>query len=82
MTINCDNQSAIALSKDDRFHARTKHIDIRFHFIRYVIEQEKIQLIYCPTENMKADIFTKPLSSLKTKHFATSLGLSKCGGVL
>ena len=77
ITLHSDNRSAIALAKDDRFHARTKHIDIRYHFIRYVIEEGKIRLTYCPTENMTADILTKPLTSLKSKHFAESMGLAK-----
>ena len=77
ITVNSDNQSAIALAKDDRFHARTKHIDIRYHFIRYVIEEGKIRLTYCPTEDMTADIFTKALPSAKAKHFAASMGLAK-----
>lgn len=72
-----DNQSSIALSKDDHFHARTKHIDIRFHFIRYAIAEGRISLSYCPTEDMTADVLTKALPSLKTKHFASSMGLSK-----
>ena len=77
ISVLSDNQSAIALAKDDRFHARTKHIDIRYHFIRYVIEEGKIRLTYCPTEDMTADIFTKALTSLKAKHFAASMGLAK-----
>ncbi|GBE78839.1 hypothetical protein SCP_0200360 [Sparassis crispa] len=75
--LRSDNQSAIALSKDDHFHARTKHIDIRFHFIRYAIADGKINLSYCPTEDMTADILTKALPSMKSKHFASSMGLSK-----
>jgi hypothetical protein len=70
-----DNQSAIALSKDHQYHARTKHIDIRFHFIRWVIAQGSLCLVYCPTEDMVADVLTKALPSAKTKHFATELGL-------
>ncbi|GBE85559.1 hypothetical protein SCP_0800760 [Sparassis crispa] len=75
--LRSDNQSAIALSKDDRFHARTKHIDIRFHFIHYAIADGKISLSYCPTEDMTADILTKALPSMKSKHFASSMGLTK-----
>ena len=73
--MHSDNQGAIALSKDDRFHQRTKHINIRYHFIRQHIENGNITLVYCPTENMTADILTKALPSMKQKHFASSLGL-------
>ncbi|KIP03168.1 hypothetical protein PHLGIDRAFT_78019 [Phlebiopsis gigantea 11061_1 CR5-6] len=72
-----DNQSAIAIAKDDRHHTRTKHIDIRYHFVRYHLEHKNIALSYCPTEDMTADILTKALPSLKAKHFAASLGLAK-----
>ena len=74
-TLYSDNQSAIALMKDHQHHMRTKHIDIRFHFIRWVIEEGKIKLVYCPTNDMLADSFTKALPSVKVKHFATALGL-------
>jgi hypothetical protein len=75
-TLFSDNQSAVALAKDHQYHARTKHIDIRFHFIRYVIENGSIRLIYCPTDDMVADTLTKALLSAKVKHFASQLGLS------
>jgi hypothetical protein len=70
-----DNQSAIALTKDHQYHARTKHIDIRFHFIRWIVKNGSIKLVYCPTEDMVADTFTKALPSPKAKHFAAALGL-------
>jgi hypothetical protein len=70
-------QISYRIGKDDRFHARTKHIDIRYHFIQYVIEEGNIRLTYCPTDNMTADIFTKALTSTKAKHFAESMGLAK-----
>ena len=77
-----DNQSAIALTKEHQYHARTQHIDVRYHFIRWIIEDGKIQLIYCPTDEMVADALTKALPSTKVKHFANELGLAAyCGGV-
>jgi len=74
-TLFSDNKSAIALAKDHQYHARTKHIDICFHFIRWIIENGSIRLIFCPTEDMLADTLTKPLPSAKAKHFASKLGL-------
>ena len=70
-----DNQSAIALTKEHQYHARTKHINVRFHFIRWIIEDGKLRLIYCPTDEMVADVLTKALVSTKVKHFAMELGL-------
>ena len=75
ITLFSDNQSAIALTKDHQYHARTKHIDIRFHFIRWIIEEGKLRLVYCPTADMVADTLTKALPSPKVKHFAVELGL-------
>ena len=77
MTLHSDNQSAIALTKDHQYHARTKHIDIRFHFIRWIIADGKVKLLYCPTEDMIADALTKALPNAKVKHFAKALGLSR-----
>ena len=74
-TLYCDNQSAIALAKDHQYHARTKHIDIRFHFIRWAIDEGKLKMTYCPTGEMLADAFTKALPSTKVKHFASAMGL-------
>ena len=60
--INCDNQGAIALSKDNKFHARTKHIEIRYHYIRECVAKRKIVVKYVPTADNVADVFTKPLA--------------------
>ena len=62
--------------KDHQYHPRTKHIDIRFHFIRWIIENGSLYLIYRPTEDMLADTLTKALPSPKVKHFAAELGLA------
>jgi hypothetical protein len=64
-TLYSDNQSAIALTKDHQHHMRTKHIDIHFHFIQWIIEEGKIKLAYCPTADMLANPFTKALPSAK-----------------
>ena len=74
-TLFSDNQSAIALSKDHQYHAHSKHIDVRFHFIHWIVEDGKIRLIYCPTGEMVADTLTKALPSPKVKHFTAELGL-------
>lgn len=70
-----DNQGAIRLSKDSTFHARTKHIDIRYHFIREAVESNQLVIPYCPTEEMIADIFTKSLGRTKLTKFRSLLGL-------
>jgi len=74
-TLHCDNQSAIAIATNGNFHARTKHIDICYHFIRFIVENGSLKLVYCPTDDMTVDTLTKALPSSKAKHFATSLGL-------
>ena len=75
IAINCDNQGAIALSKDNKFHTQTKHIDIRYHFVQEAVEDWKITLKYIPTDENPADIFTKPLAKAKFCHFVELLGL-------
>ena len=71
-----DSKSAIALANDRHYHTHTKHIDIRYHFIRYIIEAGSIKLVYCPTSDMTADTLTKALPSVKVKHFVMALGLT------
>jgi hypothetical protein len=79
-TLHCDNQGAIALSKDNKFHARTKHIDIRYHYIREAVENKDILMHYIPTEDNIADIFTKALSKPKFEKFVKLLGLGSLEG--
>lgn len=57
----CDNQSAIRLVKNAEFHQRTRHINLRYHFIRDYQEQKRIDVQYVGSSNQLADIFTKPL---------------------
>ena len=60
-----DNQSAISMAKNPQFHGRSKHINIKYHFIREQVSDDKIRLKYCPTEDMLADLFTKGIGSEK-----------------
>ena len=75
-TLFSDSKSAIAFAQDSHYHAHTKHIDIWYHFIRYIIEAGNIKLVYCPTDDMIADTLMKVLPSGKAKHFVSALGLS------
>jgi hypothetical protein len=74
-TLFSDNQTAIILAKDHQYHTCTKHINVRFHFIHWIVKDGKICLIYCPTNNMVANVLTKALPSPKVKHFTSKLGL-------
>ena len=79
----CNNQAAIALTKDGSFHARMKHINIRYHFICFIVNSGSFLLVYCPTADMTTDTLTKALPSVKAKHLAAALGLhTTSGGVL
>ena len=83
IVLYCDNQAAIALTKDGSFHAHTKHIDIHYHFIHFIVDSGSFLLVYCPTADMTADTLTKALPSVKAKHFTAALGLrTTSGGVL
>ena len=58
----CDNQAAIAIATNPCDHSRTKHIDVKFHFIRSALKDHIIELDYVPTSDNIADIFTKALA--------------------
>ena len=75
VVIYCDNQSTVSITKNDQFHARTKHIDIRHHFVRDVTEKGLLTITYCPTSDNAADIFTKPLAGPKLEHLMGLVGL-------
>jgi hypothetical protein len=57
----CDNESAIRMADNPVKHSRTKHIDIRYHFLRDHQQKGDIEIAYVSTHNQLADIFTKPL---------------------
>lgn len=70
-----DNQGAIALAKNPVAHARTKHIDIRYHYIREAVQSGLIDLQYCPTHEMCADLLTKLLPKVQFERLRLALGM-------
>jgi hypothetical protein len=75
MEIYCDNLSSIQLAKNLVFHARTKHIEVHYHFVQERVLSGDIELTYVPTNRQIADIFTKPLGLDKLRQFSGALGL-------
>jgi len=67
-TMYCDNQGAIALAKNPVQHQRSKHIDIRYHFVRSEIQTGVLELVYVPSEQNVADVFTKPVTRFRLKN--------------
>ena len=61
MTINCDNQGSIALTKNNKFHARMKHINVCYYFIWKCVKDGKLEVKYIPMADNVSDIFTKVL---------------------
>ena len=70
-----DNTSAINLSKNPIQHSRTKHIDIRHHFLYDHVQNSNISLEFIDTNNQLADIFTKPLNEERLNFIKHDLGI-------
>ncbi|GKC55506.1 hypothetical protein Tco_1078251 [Tanacetum coccineum] len=68
VAVNCDNQGAIHLSRNHVFHERTKHINVRYHFIREVLEAKTVKVLKVGTEYNDADALTKVVPGLKLQH--------------
>lgn len=78
VTIYCDNQSAIKLAKNPEFHSRTKHIKLRHHFIRELVESGEIALEYINTKLNIADIMTKGIARPEFQRLIEESGMIKC----
>jgi len=72
-----DSQGAICLAKTPRFNDRTKHIDVKYHFVRDTCAQGLIRLNYLPTTDMTADIMTKPLPRDTHQRHVKGMGLQE-----
>ena len=70
-----DNTSGIAMTRNPVFHQKTKHIDRRYHFIKDALQEGVIDLLYCPTNEQVADIFTKVLTNDRFNYLRDLLGV-------
>ena len=68
-----DNQGTIALVRNPVCRQRCKHVDIKYHFIRSTIREDKMSLVYCPTDDMVADVMTKSCLVCKMLTFDTAI---------
>lgn len=75
-TLYCDNQAAIQVANDPQHHGRMKHLDLRFYWLRDVVEQGLIKPVYKETKLQTADIMTKALHRVLLQSHYRALGLS------
>lgn len=75
ITVKEDNQSCIALTQDDRTEKKSKHIDTKYNFVKDMVRQGVVQLEYCPTDRMEADLLTKPLPAVKLSQLRDAIGI-------
>jgi hypothetical protein len=73
--IFCDNQSCINLSKKHVFHDKSKHVEIKYCYIRDMVQKGAMKLQYVATDEKIADVLTKPLSKIKFEYFRDKLGV-------
>jgi hypothetical protein len=76
-----DNQSAISMTKNPQFHGRSKHISIKYHFIRDQVEKGAVELKYCPTKEMVADMLTKGLPKEQFMKLRSMAGVTTLQGL-
>ena len=72
----CDNESAICIAKNPGQHSRTKHINIRHHFIRELVESKELVIVHISTDNQLADLFTKPLDKPRFERLRHMIGMT------
>ena len=77
VNVFCDSESAINLTTNSAYHSKTKHIDVRYHFVRHVIKGGKVVLKKVRTQENHVDIFTKPVTVEKLRWCLASLSLQK-----
>ena len=78
----CDNESAINIAENPKDHLRTKHIDIRYHFLRDHVEKGDIHIDHIGTDFQLADIFTKPLDEARFCQLRRELGILELDNIM
>jgi hypothetical protein len=73
-TIHCDNQSCVNLFENPMFIDKSKHNEIKYHYIRDMVQRKIVHVQYLPTHEQITDIFTKPLPKTKFEYFCERLG--------
>lgn len=73
--IMCDNSSAIKLSRNPVMHRRTKHIDVRYHYLRNLSNEGAMKLVFVGTNDQVADIMTKPIKLDQYEKLRLQLGV-------
>ena len=74
-TLFMDNNSAISVAKNPTHHSKMKHVDLRLHWLRDVVESGYISPVHLSTHDMPADLLTKALPRVKVQHFRGLMGL-------
>ncbi|KAH9650169.1 hypothetical protein KPL70_026264 [Citrus sinensis] len=69
IAVFCDNQSAIFLAKNQTYHARTKHIDVKYHYLREIIKSGEVLLKKIDTKDNPSDMLTNVVSGVKFQHY-------------
>jgi hypothetical protein len=75
VVLKCDNKAAIFMAENSADTARTKHIDVSYHFVRDQVARGAIRVVYCNTDENAADMFTKALSEIKFDKFKRMIGM-------
>ena len=73
----CDSQSAIHLDKNPAYHSKTKHIPVKYHFVKHIVDEGRVVLEKVHTQKNRADMFKKPVTLEKLRWCIASLGLQK-----
>ena len=74
--VHCDSQSALDLSKNSTYHSQTKHIDVRCHWLRLIVDQQLMQLRKIHTDKNPVDMLTKVVPKEKLELYAGSVDMN------